>query len=106
MLQGQVAVEDSNDDSAVIFGDLHTRLSGGRSTRETIVLDSGCFRDIIAQSIVTDLGLEIKKLDKPLHIVSAEGNALDIIGAVTLFMSAQATGGKKKDDRSSCSQRW
>ena len=94
--RAKVAEEDNNDDSAVIFGDLHSKLSGGRSTRETIVLDSGCSRDIITQSIVTDLGLEMKKLDKPLHIVSAEGNALDIIGTVTVFMSAQATGGKKK----------
>ena len=59
--RAKVAVEDSNEDSAVIFGDIHTKLSGGGSTRETIVLDSGCSRDIIAQSIVTDLGLEMRK---------------------------------------------
>ena len=94
--QGCCGVDDGNDNSAVIFGDIHTKLSGGRSTKETIVLDSGCSRDIIAQLIVTDLGLEMKKLDKPLHKVSAGGNALDIIGTTTLFMSSQATGNKRR----------
>ena len=52
--QGCCGVDDGNDNSAVIFGDIHTKLSGGRSTKETIVLDSGCSRDIVAQSIVSD----------------------------------------------------
>ena len=90
----QVAVKD--DDSAVIFGDLHSKLAGGRSSKDTIVMDSGCSCDIVAQSIVSDLGLKMNKLERPLHIVSAEGNALDIIGTCTLFMSSQATGDKRR----------
>ena len=85
--RAKVAVED--DDSAGIFGDLHSKFAGGRSSKETIVMDSGCSRDIIAQSIVSDLGLKRRELERPLHKVSAEGNALDIIGTVTLCISSQ-----------------
>ena len=91
-----MAVDDDNDDSTVIFGDLHNKLAGGRSSKETIMLDSGCSRDIGAQSIVSDLGLRMRELERPLHIVSAEGNALDIIGTTTLFKSSQATGDKRR----------
>ena len=84
------------EDTAVIFGDLHSKLSGGRITMETVVLDTGCTKDIIAESIVSDLGLEMKKLDRPLNIVGAEGNFLNIVGTVIVFLSAQATGGKKR----------
>ena len=61
-----------------------------------MVLDTGCTKDIIAESIVSDLGLEMKKLDRPLNIVGAEGNFLNIVGTVIVFLSAQATGGKKR----------
>ena len=30
--RAKVAVDDGNDNSAVIFGDIHTKLSGGRTT--------------------------------------------------------------------------
>ena len=59
-------------------------------------MDSGCIRDIIAEAICSDLGLKMRVLDKPLHIVSADGNTLDITGTVTLFMSSQATGEKRR----------
>ena len=92
--RAKVAIE--NDDSAVIFGDLHSKLVGGRTSKETIVMDSGCSRDIVAQAIVSDLSLKMRELEKPLHIVSTDGNTLDITGTVTLFMSSQATGEKKR----------
>ena len=50
----------------------------------------------MAQAIVSDLGLKIRELQKPLHIVSADGNTLDITGTVTLFMYSQATGDKRR----------
>ena len=81
---------------AVIFGDLHSKLSGGRSSKETIVLDSGCTRDIVAEDIVRDLGLKMNKLEKPLVINGADGNTLNITGTVILFMSSQATGEKRR----------
>ena len=59
-------------------------------------MDFGCSRDIVAQAIVSDLSLKMRELEKPLHIVSADGNTLDITGTVTLFMSSQATGEKKR----------
>ena len=59
-------------------------------------MDSGCSRDIEGKAIVSDLGLRMMELQKPLHIVSADSNTLDIIGTVTLFMSCQATGDKRR----------
>ena len=59
-------------------------------------MDSGCSRDIVAQAIVSDLSLKRRELEKPLHIVSTDGNTLDITGTATLFMSLQAIGEKKR----------
>ena len=100
--RAKTAWED-NEDSAVIFGDPYSKLSGGRSSRETIVLDSGYSKDIIAENIVEDLGLEMRRLDKPLNIVSAEGNVLNIVGTVYV-----CTGNwrQEEDDRSRSSERW
>ena len=86
--KAKTAAGEENEDTTVIFGDLHSKLSGGRITRETIVLDTGCSKDIIAEGIVDDLGLEMKRLDRPLNIVGAEGNVLNIVGTVIVFMSA------------------
>ena len=44
--KAKLAVDE--DDSAVIFGDLHTKLVGAKSSRETMVMDLGCTRDIVA----------------------------------------------------------
>ena len=52
--------------------------------------------NIVGEAIVSDLGLRMIELKKPLHIVSADGNALDIIGTVNLFLFCQATGDKWK----------
>ena len=38
--------QTEDDNTAVIFGDLHSKLSGGRSSKETIVL---CTRDRVAE---------------------------------------------------------
>ena len=73
--RAKAAIED--DDSAVIFGDLHSKLMGGKTSKETIVMDSGCSRNIVAQAIVSDLDLKMRELQKFLHIVSADGNTLD-----------------------------
>ena len=56
--RAKVAVED--DDSAVIFGDLHSKLAGGRSSKESIMLDSVCSRGIVAQSIVSEAGVIVQ----------------------------------------------
>ena len=48
---------DGNDDTAVIFADLHSKLVGGKKSKEVAVMDSGCTRDIVSQDIVMDLGL-------------------------------------------------
>ena len=69
--------QTEDDDTAVIFGDLHSKLSGGRSSKETIIPDSGCTRDIVAESIVRDLGLKMNKLEKPMVINGADGNTLN-----------------------------
>ena len=88
--------QESDEDTAIIFGGIHSKLAGGRSSTETIVLDSGCTKDIVAEAIVKDLGLKVQKLDKPLVINGADGNRLNITGTVNLFFSCQATGEKRK----------
>ena len=87
---------DVNEDTAVIFADLHSKLVGGKKTREIAVMDSGCTRDIVSEDIMKDLGLQMMQLDRPLNIVSADGSVLNIIGTTTLFLSCQATGDRKR----------
>ena len=57
--KAKTAVEE--EDSAMTFGELHSKLVGERSSREAMLMDSGCTRDIVAQAIVSDLGLNIQK---------------------------------------------
>ena len=92
--KAKTAVEE--EDSAMTFRELHSKLVGGRSYREAMLMDSGCTRDIVAQAIVSDLGLNIQKLDRPINIVSANGNLLDITGTVSLNMTSKVTGEKRK----------
>ena len=87
---------EGDGDTAVIFADLHSKLVGGRKTREIAVMDSGCTRDIISEDICKDLNLQMWKLDRPLNIVTADGSTLNIIATCTLYLSCQATRDRKK----------
>ena len=95
--RAKTATEES-DETAIIFGDLHSSLTGGRSSKEVVVMDSGCTRDIISMDIVKDLGLKMMELQKPLNIVSADGSILNIVGTTSFYFSSQATNKKKKND--------
>ena len=72
-------------ETAVVFADLHNKLSGGKKTREIAVMDTGCTRDIVSQDIVRDLNLQTWELDRPLNIVTADGSVLNIVGTTTLY---------------------
>ena len=89
-------VSDGTEDTAVVFADLHSKLAGGRKSREIAIMDSGCTRDIVSEDIARDLGLQIQKLDRQLNIVTADGSILNIIGTTTLFFACQATGDRKR----------
>ena len=89
-------VADDNDETAVIFADLHSKLVGGRKSTEVAVMDSGCTRDVVSEDIVKDLGLTMWELDRPLNIVGADGTCLNIIATTTLYLSCQATSDKKR----------
>ena len=80
----------------MIFADLHSKLVGGKKSKDVAVMDSGCTRDIVSKDIVRDLGLQMWELDRPLNIVSADGSCLNIIATTTLYLSCQATGDRKK----------
>ena len=89
-------VSDGTEDTAVVFADLHSKLAGGKKSREIAIMDSGCTRDIVSEDIARDLGLQIQKLDRQLNIVTADGSILNIKVTTTLFFACQATGDRKR----------
>ena len=50
----------------------------------------------MAEDIVRDLGLKMKKLEKPLVINGADSNTLNITGTLIIFMSSQETREKRR----------
>ena len=72
--------------TATLHGSVHSKLSGGKREDISIVMDSGCSKDIISEDTVHALGT---------------GDKLNIVGTGTFFHENSGDWTNKEGDRSS-----
>ena len=85
-----------NADSPAIQGKIYPSRDSHRYTTESCIADTGCSHAVISENIVKDLKLSPKPFKEKLTITDASVNSLDIIGTITVFLSAQVLGEHRK----------
>ena len=83
-------------DSPIIQGKIYPSRDSHKCTTELCVADTGCSHAVISENIVKDLKMVPKPFKEKMTITDASGNSLDIIGTITVFLSAQVLGERRR----------
>ena len=68
--------------------------SGREDTEENVIADSGYSFPVVSDQLVKKLGIRIKPFKRPVNIIEASGNSLNLLGSEILFIQSQVLGNR------------